>query len=97
MKTVRADHDVDVANITAGQGDPDPILGLVDRRHRLAVERLDVRAGRLEDPAEGAAHDLQVVATPVAEVVAGHPADLVAVTVDEDGALHVAPAASTAS
>jgi hypothetical protein len=60
---------------------------LSDRFDSISEEHLDARALGHQNSSQGAAHDLEIVADSVAELITAHSADDVSVPVDKERGL----------
>jgi hypothetical protein len=89
VQAVGADHEIEGARVAVAERDLDALTGLGDRGDDVAEDHVDAGRPRHQDLAQRAADDLEVLAHPMAEVVAGHPVDDIALAVDEQGALHL--------
>src|SRR5262249_20917025 len=89
VKPIGADDEVERAWLAASERDLDAVGKLSHRFDSIPEDHLDARCLRHQDSTQGAAHDLEVVADSVAEVIAAHSTDDVAVPVDEECGLHL--------
>src|SRR5262245_52703390 len=89
MQPVRADHAIELAPAAIRELHLGVLLGLRDRLDGVAENELDVAERVLQDLAEVAANDLDITADTMAEVIAAHAIDDVAILIDEHGALHI--------
>jgi hypothetical protein len=89
MKTVSADHAIELAHAIFRELNPRAVRGLGDPLNGIAKKQLHIPEMIPQDLTQCAANDLDVSANAMPEVIPAHPLDDMARLIDEYGALHV--------
>jgi hypothetical protein len=89
MKPIGTDDQIKGLSVIVPERDLRAVTGLGDVLDDITEDDVDVPCLLHQDLAQVAAHDLEVPAAPVSELVAAHLADDVAVAIDQLGATHL--------
>jgi hypothetical protein len=89
MKTVSADHAIELAHAILCELNLCAVRGLGDPLNGIAKKQLHISEMIPQDLTQCAANDLDVSANAMPEVISAHPIDDIARFIDEHGALHV--------